>query len=203
MKGWIEIITTKEVPKYTKLWSNIQQIVWRDAGDHHSALWLFIVNDVLGSFIFPARVRTQLLRIFIPGIHPRAIIRPKVIFKSNAIQIGAGTVVSYRTLFDNREGVQIGEYVSIGADCMFLTSDHDMSNPKRRSGTRVGAPIRVHDGSRIAVGSTVMRGVTIGPGAVIGAGSIVLGDVEEHSLYVGIPARKKKDLPTIELEAQQ
>lgn len=174
-----------------------REILWREAGDHHSVLWLFLVNDILGSFIFPARVRTQLLRLFLPGIHRRAIVRAHVIFKSKNVRIGAGSVVSYRVMFDTREGITIGENVSIGADTRFLTSDHDISNPKRRSGKGWGASIIINDGCRIAVGSTVLPGTNIGPGAVIAATSLVRGDLESHSLYAGTPATKKRDLPRI------
>lgn len=172
------------------------EILWREAGDKHSTLWLFIVNDLLGTFLLPSRVRTQLLRLFIPGIHPRAIIRARVIFKSNNIKIGPGSVISYRTMFDTREGIILGSYVSVGADCRFLTSDHDMSNPLRRSGERLGAPISIGNGSRIAVAATVLPGAKIGTGAVVAAASVVRGVVEDNSLYAGTPAVKKRQLPT-------
>ncbi|MBF4478306.1 acyltransferase [Rhodococcus rhodochrous] len=172
-----------------------REVLWREAGDHHSVLWLFVVNDILGSFIFPARVRTQLLRLFLPGIHRRAIVRAHVIFKSKNVQIGAGSVVSYRVMFDTREGIKIGDNVSIGADARFLTSDHDISDPKRRSGKGWGAPINIGDGCRIAVGSTVLPGANIGAGAVVAATSLVRGELEAHSLYAGTPATKKRDLP--------
>ncbi|SED49875.1 maltose O-acetyltransferase [Rhodococcus pyridinivorans] len=175
--------------------SKIREVLWREAGDHHSVLWLFIVNDVLGLFIFPARIRTQLLRLFIPGIDRRAIIRAHVIFKSSNVRIGPGTVVSYRVMFDTREGITIGRRVSIGADARFLTSDHDSSDPKRRSGRGFGSPITIGDGSRIAVGSTVLPGVTIGEGVIVGACSVVRSDCEDHTLYAGVPAEAKKPLP--------
>lgn len=37
---------------------------------------------------------------------------------------------------------------------------------------------------------TITKGVRIGDGAVIGANSVVLNDVEAHSVYAGVPARK-------------
>lgn len=175
--------------------AKVREIVWREAGDHHSVFWLFIVNDILGLFIFPARVRTQLLRIFIPGIDKKAIIRAHVVFKSKNVKIGPSTVVSYRVMFDTREGIAIGENVSIGADARFLTSDHDASDPKRRSGKGFGAPIKIGDGSRIAVGSTILPGVTIGDGVVIAACSVVRSDCDDHTLYAGAPAKAKKTLP--------
>lgn len=169
--------------------------MWREAGDHHSVLWLFIVNDVLGMFIFPARIRTQLLRLFIPGIDKKAIVRAQVLFKSRNVSIGPGAVISYRVLFDTREGIAIGRNVSVGADARFLTSDHDISDPKRRSGKGFGASIEIGEGSRIAVGSTILPGVKIGEGVVVAACSVVRADCESHTLYAGAPAIAKKGLP--------
>lgn len=179
-----------------ELSGKIREIFWREAGDHHSVLWLFIVNDVLSTFLIPSRIRTQLLRLFIPGIHPRAIIRARVLFKSSNIKIGLGTVVSYRVLFDNREGVQIGAHVSIGADSRFLTSDHDMADPLRRSGKGFGKPISVGNGSRVAVGCTVLPGTEIGSGVVLAAGSVARGKLQPNYLYAGSPAAKKRELPS-------
>ncbi|HEY6796556.1 MAG TPA: acyltransferase [Kineosporiaceae bacterium] len=175
--------------------ARLREILWREAGDQHSVLWLFLVNDVLGSFALPARIRTQLLRLFIPGIDRRALVRARVVFKSRNVRIGPGSVVSYRVMFDTREGIRLGRNVSVGADARFLTSDHELDDPTRRSGRGVGAPIVVGDGARVAVNATVLKGVTIGAGAVIGASSVVTRDCEPHMLYVGAPAKPVRKLP--------
>ncbi|MEI4273942.1 acyltransferase [Klenkia sp. LSe6-5] len=176
-------------------WSKAKELVYKEAGDPHTVLWLWVVNNVLASFIFPARIRTQLLRLCGLKLHPRTIVRGRVIFRSANVTAGPGTVISYGCIFDTREGITIGRNVGIGAGVSFQTSDHDMSDPTRRSGKPRGAPITVGDGARIAVNSTVLPGATIGDGTVIGACSLVRGECEPHSLYVGIPAQKKRDLP--------
>jgi len=38
-------------------------------------------------------------------------------------------------------------------------------------------------------------GVSIAPGGVIGAGAVAASDTEPDGLYVGVPARRIKDLP--------
>ncbi|NKV76411.1 hypothetical protein GS925_23405 [Rhodococcus hoagii] len=53
----------------------------------------------------------------------------------------------------------------------------------------------INDGARISTRSMILPGVTIGEGAVIGAGSLVTKDVEPHSLYYGVPAVKRRELP--------
>ena len=51
-------------------------------------------------------------------------------------------------------------------------------------------------GSGVVIGSNacLVGSITIGDKAVIGAGSVVVDDVEPHSVYVGVPAKKVKML---------
>lgn len=51
-------------------------------------------------------------------------------------------------------------------------------------------PIVIGDNVFIGDGAKVMPGVTIGSNVVIAAGAIVVGDVESHSVYGGIPAKR-------------
>ena len=55
-------------------------------------------------------------------------------------------------------------------------------------------PINIEDGVWIGAEVIILPGITIGSGCVIGAGSVVAKDTEKDSLYVGIPARKVKNL---------
>ncbi len=59
---------------------------------------------------------------------------------------------------------------------------------------RKHAQIIVNEGSWIAFGTTVLQGITIGQRAVIAAHSLVTKDVDEWSVWGGIPAVKMKEL---------
>ncbi|WP_166668670.1 acyltransferase [Lactiplantibacillus plantarum] len=54
--------------------------------------------------------------------------------------------------------------------------------------------ITIGRGAWIGADVKILPGITIGSGSVIGVGSVVTKDTEKDSLYVGIPARKVKDL---------
>ncbi len=65
------------------------------------------------------------------------------------------------------------------------------------SGTGIGTrhPIIGH-GTLLGAGSSVLGPVVVGPGCKVGAGSVVVSDIEDHSVAVGVPARViKRDLP--------
>ena len=51
-----------------------------------------------------------------------------------------------------------------------------------------GAPV-IGNGVDIGSGAKILGAIRIGNGAVIGANAVVLTDVPDHALAVGIPAR--------------
>ncbi len=172
------------------------EVFWREPGEPNTVLWSFVVNTVIASGIWPARVRTQLYVLMGLDIDRRAFIKPGATFRSSRVRLGRGAYVGYGVLFDVREGLVVGDHVGIGSHVIFADTDHHMDDPARRAGPSFRQPIEVGDGARVSTRSTVLRGVTIGRGAVVGAGSIVTADCEEDGLYVGAPARLLRTLPT-------
>jgi len=55
-------------------------------------------------------------------------------------------------------------------------------------------------GCLIGIGAVILDGVKVGEGSIIGAGCIVTKDVAPHSLMVGIPARKVREIDSKEAE---
>jgi carbonic anhydrase/acetyltransferase-like protein (isoleucine patch superfamily) len=58
----------------------------------------------------------------------------------------------------------------------------------------------IKKGCLIGIGAIVLNGVTIGEGSIIGAGCVVTKDVEPHSLMIGIPSRKVREVGVEEAE---
>jgi acetyltransferase-like isoleucine patch superfamily enzyme len=94
--------------------------------------------------------------------------------------------------------MNIGEWrdsIRIGKNCLFSrvrlrTSDsHGIFD--RTSGARINPskPIVIGDEVWLAEEALVLKGANIGSGSVIGARSTVVGELPEHSLCVGTPAR--------------
>lgn len=168
-----------------------------DPGEPKTIFWSFVANSIAGSFIIPARARTIILRILGIKISLRALIRPRVVIRSDRLVIGAKSTVNYGCIFDNRAGVEIGKSVGIGINVQFINTDHDVSDPSRRAGSSISGKVVVEDGVFIGSGAILLPGVTVGHGAVVAAGSVVTRDCEPDGVYAGIPARRIRELPVI------
>lgn len=57
----------------------------------------------------------------------------------------------------------------------------------------------IESGCLIGIGAVVLDGVRVGTGSIIGAGCIVTKDVPPHSLMVGVPAKKVRELNETEV----
>jgi len=89
-------------------------------------------------------------------------------------------------LYGASQRITIGEHTLIGYGCMILDSNlHQLDNDGRVETAPVSIGAHVWMPSHV----TVLKGVTIGDHCVIGTGSLVAGDVPDHSLAAGRPAR--------------
>jgi len=69
------------------------------------------------------------------------------------------------------------------------TSGHDVGPAARRAGPVSPSPITIGDGCWIGGGVSVLPG-----GTIVAAGALVRADRRAHAVYVGVPARKPRDL---------
>jgi sugar O-acyltransferase (sialic acid O-acetyltransferase NeuD family) len=112
------------------------------------------------------------------AIHPRANI-------SARCKIAEGTVVM--------AGTTINSEAVIGKHCIINTNasvDHDCKigdfvhiSPK----VTLAGNVTVDEGSHIGIGSTVIQGTHIGKWVTIGAGAVIIEDVPDYAVVVGVP----------------
>lgn len=112
-------------------------------------------------------------------------------------------------------GVQIGNQVHIGPDCIidyaypcFVRIDDGASlagadyvlahcTPMECHAKNVEsfvAPTIIGRNAWVGVNVTILPGVTIGEGAIVAAGSVVTHDIPAWTLAAGVPAKIKKEL---------
>lgn len=105
-------------------------------------------------------------------------------------RIGDRVWIGPQTHLDARDLV-IGEAAGISAGVRIIGVEHTgepaglslIATPQR-----VG-PVRIGAGALISTGAIIGAGVTIGAGAWIGAGALVLEDIPDRAVAVGVPAK--------------
>jgi len=101
------------------------------------------------------------------------------------IEIHPGTRIGKRLFIDHGMGVVIGETAEIGDDVTMyqgVTLGGTSMEKRKRHPT-------IESNVVIGAGAKVLGDITVGEGARIGAGSVVVNDVPENAVVVGIPAR--------------
>lgn len=156
-----------------------------------------IVNTLAPSIIFNGNLRNKLLKFtgFKIGLGTR--INSGFYFDSNNIKIGKNVVINhFFNFFDAGKNAKliIEDNVFIGPNCHIVAMSHEIGTSIQRADKTYTKDITIERGSWIGADVKILPGITIGSGCVIGVGSVVTKDTEKDSLYVGIPARKVKDL---------
>ena len=90
-------------------------------------------------------------------------------------------------------------YISIGNECVIcagvsiIAHDYSWTIPMKAYGSVFptgGGTIKIGNNVFIGENATILRNVKVGNNVIIGAGSIVTSNVEDDSVYAGVPARK-------------
>lgn len=120
----------------------------------------------------------------------------------NNVSLGHDVAIGLNNTFMcTRAPIYIGNYVMTGPNVMIITGNHriDIKNKPM---------VKIHDDEKlpendetvvieddvwIGANVTILKGVTIHTGSIIAAGAVVTKDVEEYSIYGGIPAKKIKN----------
>lgn len=145
-----------------------------------------------------------------PGMRPVGLLqawalrRMGVDCPSDLIWIGPRFAVDYP------QGVSLGRRVVIGADSRLTAraritiGDDFLSAPGLAINTGTHDPVTLEPLARpVTIGAgvwcgqrvTLCAGVAIGAGAIVGAGSVVVRDLPEHCIAVGVPCRPLRPIP--------
>jgi acetyltransferase-like isoleucine patch superfamily enzyme len=111
------------------------------------------------------------------------------------LTIGNNCYIGDCVFIDLANEVIIGNNVVISGKVSFVThADCNRSVYLINLFPRTCDKIIVQDGAWIGFDVIILKGLKIGENSVIGARSLVRDDVEEYSLYIGMPAIKTKKL---------
>lgn len=119
-----------------------------------------------------------------------------LVSRDGPLVIGDGASLNHGVYVDTAAPVRIGARVGVADHVRIVTATHETGPSVERPGTWVAAPVTIEDGCWIGSGATILPGVTVAPGCVVGAGAVITADTQPDGLYVGVPARRVRDLGT-------
>jgi serine O-acetyltransferase len=108
------------------------------------------------------------------------------------IEIHPGAAIGQRVFIDHGMGVVIGETTVIGDDCVIYQGVTLGAGSAARKGAQTrGTKRHPTLGTAVVVGSgaEIQGDIVIGDNVQVASGSIVLKDVPENSVVVGVPGR--------------
>jgi acetyltransferase-like isoleucine patch superfamily enzyme len=107
------------------------------------------------------------------------------------VRIGSGVVLGRGSHVIGHQSIEIGDDVYTGPYVYVTDQNHGYSDPQVPIGKQwpVNAPVSIGAGSWLGTGAVVLPGATIGRNVVVAAGSVVRGDVPDHCVVGGVPAR--------------
>ncbi len=110
--------------------------------------------------------------------------------RSGSITVGDEVYLNGTSII-SEENVTLGNRIMIGANTVIMdTNTHNVPYKDRlkRWDKILRKPVVIEDDVWIGANCFIMKGVRIGRGSIIGAGSVVVGSVDESSIYAGNPA---------------
>ncbi len=124
--------------------------------------------------------------------------------------IGRGVTIENKTTIGRYVKIETEAYItaiSIIEDYCFIapevtfTNDNFLGRTEERKKYFRGPTLR--KGARIGANATILPGIEIGEDALIAAGSVVTRNVPPRKIYLGVPAKEFKDVPTEQLLENQ
>jgi UDP-perosamine 4-acetyltransferase len=151
-------------------------------------------DGVLAAFVAVGdnRLRSRLMDLardrgfrLVNAVSPAAHLAPSVVLGEN-VAIMAGVVINaYATLED---GVIVNTGAGIDHDGLVRRVAH--IGP----GCALAGKVTVDEGAFLGVGSSVIPGCRVGRWSQLGAGSVVVGDISDGVLAMGVPAQEVRRL---------
>jgi serine acetyltransferase len=107
------------------------------------------------------------------------------------VRIGDRVNVGRRCAIVARRRIEIGDDVTFASDVYVTDHNHRYDDPDTPVARQwVDAePVSIGAGSWLGARAVVLPGTTIGRNVVVAAGAVVRGDVPDHSVVAGVPAK--------------
>lgn len=152
------------------------------------------LNTVVAHYLLPKRLRNKAMRRLGIPVGAGTNIFSGLLLRSPRVSIGANVFINHHCQIIGGGALIVEDDVGIGPGVTFITESHEVGQSWRRMGRPISIEIRVGRGSWIGANATILPGCNIAPGCVVGTNATVTRATEPDGLYVGIPARRVRDL---------
>ncbi|MCX2970155.1 MULTISPECIES: acyltransferase [Streptomyces] len=107
------------------------------------------------------------------------------------LRLGDGVVLGRGSHLVAHAEVTVGDDVFFGPYCYVTSTNHSYDDPEEPVGKQWprAAPVEIGSGSWLGHGAVVLPGARLGRNVVVGAGSVVRGEVPDHAVVAGAPAK--------------
>jgi putative colanic acid biosynthesis acetyltransferase WcaF len=151
--------------------------------------------------------RSFVLRSFGAKLGQDVHIYPKAsIWAPWNLTCGDGATIADEAVIYNPERITLGSHAIVSQQAYLCGATHDYEDPNF---PLVASPISVGSYAWICARATVQPGISVGEGAVLALGAVATQNLQEWTVYGGIPARKIKmrtkntETPTREVAGEQ
>lgn len=120
------------------------------------------------------------------GMAPDLDLGPAPLLRlGNGVVLGRGSHVVADTAVSIGDNVYCGPYVYV------TSSNHSYDDPRQPVGRQWPRtePVEIGPGSWLAAGAVVLPGARLGRNVVVAAGAVVRGEVPDHAVVAGVPAK--------------
>ena len=139
--------------------------------------------------------RLQLLKLKILGAkigkNVKVYGRFKVVGNPKKLFIGDNVTINHGVFLNCRDYLTIKDNCRLSAYAKVYTASLTPDIIPRK---HIQAPVILEKNVWIATNAMVMQGVTVKENSIVAANSLLLEDTSKNSLYMGIPALKRKTL---------
>lgn len=108
-----------------------------------------------------------------------------------AVVIGDRCLIGERVGIVAHESITIGDDVWFGKDVYVTDANHGFNDPDVPIGRQLGPhePVTIGAGSWVGHGAVILPGACIGRNVVVAAGAVVRGEIPDHTIVGGVPAK--------------
>jgi acetyltransferase-like isoleucine patch superfamily enzyme len=119
------------------------------------------------------------------------IVVDQIMVTDPVIRIGDGCVIGRGTSVVGHLDIDIGDHVYTGMNVYITDQNHTYLDIDRPIGVQdpKDEPVKIGSGTWIGTGAVILPGSIIGRNVVVAANAVVRGEVPDHCVVAGVPAR--------------